>query len=48
MLHSREPHPPLPESTSCPTLSAQAIGSLENELVGIRQDMDELIRNMEQ
>ena len=29
-------------------LNAQAIGSLENELVGIRQDVDELIRNMEQ
>lgn len=29
-------------------LNAQAIGSLENELVSIRQDVDELIRNMEQ
>ncbi|WP_152206274.1 DUF2959 domain-containing protein [Marinobacter changyiensis] len=29
-------------------LNAQAIGSLENVLVGIRQDVDELIRNMEQ
>lgn len=29
-------------------LNAQAIGSLENELVGIRQDVDALIRNMEQ
>ncbi|MFO8142180.1 MAG: DUF2959 domain-containing protein [Marinobacter sp.] len=29
-------------------LNAQAIGALENELVGIRQDVDELIRNMEQ
>ena len=29
-------------------LNAQAIGSLENELGGIRQDVDELIRNMEQ
>ncbi|PXX92380.1 DUF2959 domain-containing protein [Marinobacter vulgaris] len=29
-------------------LNAQAIGSLENELVNIRQDVDELIRNMEQ
>lgn len=29
-------------------LNAQAIGSLESELVGIRQDVDELIRNMEQ
>jgi ElaB/YqjD/DUF883 family membrane-anchored ribosome-binding protein len=29
-------------------LNAQAIGALENELVGIRQDVDELIRNMEE
>lgn len=29
-------------------LNAQAIGSLENELVGIRQDVEVLIRNMEQ
>jgi hypothetical protein len=29
-------------------LNAQAIGSLENELVSIRQDVDQLIRNMEQ
>jgi F0F1-type ATP synthase membrane subunit b/b' len=29
-------------------LNAQAIGSLENELVNIRQDVDSLIRNMEQ
>ncbi|MEP1216854.1 MAG: DUF2959 domain-containing protein [Marinobacter sp.] len=29
-------------------LNAQAIGSLENELVNIRQDVDALIRNMEQ
>lgn len=29
-------------------LNAQAIGSLENELVGIREEVDELIRNMEQ
>lgn len=29
-------------------LNAQAIGSLENELVGIRKDVDKLIRNMEQ
>lgn len=29
-------------------LNAQAIGSLENELVNIRQDVDKLIRNMEQ
>jgi uncharacterized protein YceK len=29
-------------------LNAQAIGSLENELVSIRQDVDSLIRNMEQ
>lgn len=29
-------------------LNAQAIGSLRNELVTIRQDVDELIRNMEQ
>jgi len=29
-------------------LNAQAIGSLENELEGIRQDVDALIRNMEQ
>ncbi|MBP53261.1 MAG: DNA repair protein [Marinobacter sp.] len=29
-------------------LNAQAIGSLENELVGIREDVDALIRNMEQ
>ena len=29
-------------------LNAQAIGSLENELVNIRQDVDVLIRNMEQ
>ncbi|WP_288352355.1 DUF2959 domain-containing protein [uncultured Marinobacter sp.] len=29
-------------------LNAQAIGSLENELVGIRQDVDALIRNMEE
>lgn len=29
-------------------LNAQAIGSLENELVGICQDVDALIRNMEQ
>ncbi len=29
-------------------LNAQAIGSLENELVEIRQDVNELIRNMEQ
>lgn len=29
-------------------LNAQAIGSLENELVDIRQDVDALIRNMEQ
>ncbi|MCL7942365.1 DUF2959 domain-containing protein [Marinobacter sp. ATCH36] len=29
-------------------LNAQAIGALENELVEIRQDVDELIRNMEQ
>jgi len=29
-------------------LNAQAIGSLENELVGIRQDVDRLIRNMEE
>ena len=29
-------------------LNAQAIGSLENELVEIRQDVDKLIRNMEQ
>ncbi|MFO7529942.1 MAG: DUF2959 family protein [Marinobacter sp.] len=29
-------------------LNAQAIGSLENELVSIRQDVDRLIRNMEQ
>ncbi len=29
-------------------LNAQAIGALENELVDIRQDVDELIRNMEQ
>jgi len=28
-------------------LNAQAIGSLENELVSIRQDVDSLIRNME-
>lgn len=29
-------------------LNAQAIGSLENELVTIRQDVDALVRNMEQ
>lgn len=29
-------------------LNAQAIGALENELVTIRQDVDRLIRNMEQ
>ncbi|MDX1561127.1 MAG: DUF2959 domain-containing protein [Marinobacter sp.] len=29
-------------------LNAQAIGSLENELVSIRQDVDSLIHNMEQ
>lgn len=29
-------------------LNAQAIGSLENELVSIRQDVDNLIRNMEE
>jgi chromosome segregation ATPase len=29
-------------------LNAQAIGSLENELVSIRQDVDSLIRDMEQ